>query len=652
MKKVKFKLQNIIFYYDEALNNHWWLFNRESQFIYDKEMSCYWLEPGAGTDFFTYFNSFSLAKWKKFTNAGEIYLNLRCRGKFTVNMFGHYRRGNDILREDYPGHKFELNELTDISIKVPSNSIAEIIGFGIEVDPDTPAVEVTSMDKNGDEAVVELKRFCIESGCWSTVIDEDRINPVRIAIASTTFKKESFITRNTDVLERELFYSDEPAKEHIRMNIVDNGRTLNPELYNSEYIRVFPNKNVGGSGGFTRGILESMRMAWKPTHVLLMDDDVRIMPESLIRTYTLLSLVKEEYRDRYISGAMLYMEPDQMHMQHEDVGYVHADGSYGPNKPDMPMHLWSNVFINDEIRSTEYSSDSYAGWWYCCIPTHTINVKDGLPIPVFIRGDDVEFSISNKAEFISLNGICIWHLGFTNKFTGSLELYQVHRNSLILQAMSGICKDKDFIKRIDGFFRKELARLSYQNCELLLDSIEDYCKGPDFLSDPSYGELCMKEHNAKNEKMVNASREFPHIPVEWDKIYQKEEKRLTPFEQWVYKKTYNGQRWLPKSRLKKGDVDDDGYYHPSCAAIAYDWFDDPAKQYRSEQILAVNPFNHTAFLRTRSKKKFKALLKRHKRVMRYYYKNKTRLDNAYLSAAKRLKSEDFWINYLEMDRIK
>ena len=140
--------------------------------------------------------------------------------------------------------------------------------------------------------------------------------------------------------------------------------------------------------------------------------------------------------------------------------YVHDDGSYGPNKHDMYLEQWDHVLENDE--DFKYHKNSYAGWWYCCIPVKKID-RSHLPIPLFIRGDDVEFSLANNAEFLSLNGICIWHKGFANKFNANLELYMVHRNSLIIQAMSGICKGIDFMERIDGFFWKELKRLSYNN---------------------------------------------------------------------------------------------------------------------------------------------------------------------------------------------
>lgn len=38
------------------------------------------------------------------------------------------------------------------------------------------------------------------------------------------------------------------------------------------------------------------------THVLLMDDDVEVKPSALEKTYTLLSLLKEEHTDRMVGG--------------------------------------------------------------------------------------------------------------------------------------------------------------------------------------------------------------------------------------------------------------------------------------------------------------------------------------------------------------
>lgn len=631
MSSVRFKLQNIILECNKYLDEHWWMLYRGDRFDYHKQLSAYTLSKGNFVEFFTYFNSFSLGKWSKYTNIGEVTLNLTCKGHFKIRLFGHYYDGNEPFKEMFELKEFNLKEKTEISMPIPKDTRCTVVGFQIDIlDFEDDDESEKESEKKSDEEI--RKDFYLYDGYWSTVVQKNVINDVRIAITTVTFKKEDYITRNMGVLERELFYTDEPARDHLKVRIIDNGRTLNPDDFVSEYIQLVPNENVGGSGGYTRGMIEAINdKEYNPTHVLLMDDDVMVLPESFIRTYTLLSLVKKEYDERFVSGGMLFYE--RMNVQHEDVGYVHDDGSFGPNKCDMAMHLWDSVLKNDE--DIKYHANSYAGWWYCCVPVKKID-RNHLPIPLFIRGDDVEFSLANNAEFLSLNGICIWHKGFANKFNANLELYMVHRNSLIIQAMSGICQDIDFIERIDGFFWKELSRLAYNNCDLLLDAIEEFSAGPEFLYKPN-GEKIMKEHAKKNEVMLPASSEYPNIPIDFDSIYRNADKPLTEEELKKYKKTCNGQT-LPDSALED-----------RTAVIAYDWFDDPAKQYMAKQILAVSPFDHTAYLRKRDKVRFKELVKRHKRVMEYYYKNKEEIEQKYRESAKVLKTEKFWKEYLGME---
>jgi len=325
---------------------------RGDKFEYNKIQSAFTLKAGDFVEFFTYFNSFSIGKWKKYTNAGDIELNLVCKGKFKITMFGHYHDGAEILKEFYPSKEYDLKEKTEISLFVPRQIRATTVGFQIDV--------YDTEDENDED-------FCFYSGYWSTIVDDSKINDVRISIVTVTFKKEDYITSNIKILERELFYTDEPAKDHIRVRIIDNdgGKVLDSESMISEYVHYSPNANVGGSGGYTRGMIESINdTEYNPTHVLLMDDDVIVLPESFIRTYSLLALVKKEYDERFVSGAMLFYE--RMDTQHEDVGYVHDDGSYGPNKHDMHLEQWDHVLENDE--DFKYHKNSYAGWWYCCIP--------------------------------------------------------------------------------------------------------------------------------------------------------------------------------------------------------------------------------------------------------------------------------------------
>ena len=605
----RFKLQNLVLQSDSLSGENSAMLYRGANLQYNPIISAYLLNDKDFTEFFTYFNSFSYEKWKKYTKAGKIYLSIRVKGTFTIQLFGHFRQGGAIGKEFYPLNHYSLKEYTDIDIPVPDHIQGSVLGFQITAE----------------------KNFCIQGGGWYTDVKDSDIKPVHISIATTTFKKESYIKRNVDIMERELFYSDEPCREHYHLRIIDNGRTLDPDDFNSEYITLYPNINAGGAGGFTRGMLESLRAEKKPTHVLLMDDDVTISTEAFVRTYSLLALLKEEYTDCFLSGAMLYYE--SMNIQHEDVGYVHSDGSYGPNKPIMDMNLWNNVFENEQFYS--FHTDSYAGWWYCCIPSNMIDINQ-LPVPLFIRGDDVEFSVKRNARFLTLSGICIWHKGFVDKFNASLELYLVHRNSLVIQAISGILQDKDFVERIDEFFESNLRRLSYGSCELLLDAIEDYLKGPEFLMTPQ-GEQILREKSAKNEQLIELSQACHNIKeMDIDTVLEKlyEEAPLKGLMKFLYERTYNFQL-APKFFLKK-----------KTAAIPYDWLEVPAKNYRCEQLLAVNKAGHTANLRVRSRRRCLDLLKRRKKLLKQYRRQSKTVAEKYRKAGETFGTEKFWREYL------
>lgn len=610
-KKITFKIQNLILRSDQLSDEHSDMLYRGSRFRYYPMQSAFKLIKTEFVEFFTYFNSFSYAKWKKYTCVDNVYLKLKCKGQFTVQMFGHFREGREIKKEFYPIQHYNLKSFTEFQIPVPQNVNGQVIGFQIQA----------------------LSEFWIEGGGWYTEVPQSKINHVRISIATTTFKKEEYIKRNIGILERELFYGSEPCREHFRLIVVDNGRTLDPDEFNSEYVTVLPNDNVGGAGGYTRGMLESLRSDFKATHVLLMDDDVLVTAESFLRLYSLLALVKGEYKDRFVSGAMLYYE--QMNMQHEDVGYVHKDGSYGPNKPIMDMNNWRNVFVNEE--DVPFNENSYAGWWYCCIPVSKIDIEH-LPVPLFIRGDDVEFSVSRKAEFLTLSGICIWHKGFVNKFNAALELYLVHRNSLIIQAMSGVAANVDFIKRIDKFFKTNLMRLAYNNCELLLDAIEDYLNGPEFMLTPQ-GERIMKEKGAKNEVLTPLHQLYDKLDEEIDEkeIFEDfyKDKKLNPFQSFWYNLTYNGHV-MPKFLLKD-----------KTGVIPYDWFYSPRKQYMCKQVLAVSE-SGMGRIRERSRRKFLELMKRRKKLLKKYKRNSKAVFLQYQKMANTLQSEGFWRDYLKM----
>ncbi len=612
MSKTVVKLQNLILQHDADANirSYVELMHKSSKpgihsVIYDAGDNCHIIQKYDVLDFATYFNSLQAADWKKHTAAEHFKLKLIYKGKGTLEISEYYRSSKNINCSSLLTMLLDSGEKTEITIDIPDTE-KPLVGFSITA----------------------LEEFRLYGGAYLAEVDSEAVRDIRLSMVSTTFKKEEYITRNIALLKEKALCEGSDLEGHLSVKVIDNGRTLDAESLSGSGITVMPNANVGGAGGFTRGMIESLSDDPKPTHVLLMDDDVMIMPESLFRTYYLLRIVKPEYYGSFISGAMF--DYDIREMQYEDVGYVHvADGSYGPLKSHLDMRGLGSLLDNEKMEEKS-KNNSYAGWWFCCIPMTAIE-QNGLPLPVFVRGDDVEFSLRNNADFITINGICIWHVGFAGKFNAAMELYQVHRNSLIIQAASGICSDVDFIKRLKPMFWKELTRFAYNNAEQITDSIEDFMRGPEFLKSAN-GEEIMKAHAAKNDKLLPIEEFPPEYNIKKGDPYSY--KRLNLFKKLVYAATINGHL-LPGFMLRNWPE-----------IIAYDWFFVPGKNFRRKRLIAVNPNDNTACMRVMNRRKCFAAISRYRKVMKNYKKHHKAVEDAYRKAFPELVSEKFWKEYL------
>jgi len=577
--------------------------NGANPFYFNPEKKAYILCKHKYADFMSYYNCLQLQRWKTYTKIKQCRIVLEFKGKVSFELYKIYRNSDNIDFKCIWNKVYENREKRKIVIPLPE-ILCSLIGFKLA------AVEDTE----------------IYGGYYAGDIEESNIRNIHISLVTTTYKKQNYILQNIKTLQEKILNSKSELKGHLTVHVIDNECALDAQQYSSEDLRIYPNKNVGGAGGFTRGMIEALKLVQKPTHILLMDDDVMLTAESLFRTYYLLRILKEDYQACFLSGAMF--DYDIRERQYEDVGYINrTEASYGPVKPLYDMRELKDVVRNEAFE--EYTADNaYSGWWYCCIPVEHIE-KNGLPLPVFVRGDDVEFSLRNRPGFITLNGICIWHVGFAGKFNAAMELYQVHRNSLIIQAAGSICQDIDFYKRIQKMFWKEITRFAYANAELLLDAVEDYMKGPEYIKNLD-GEQSLREHNAKNEKLVPLSElPYPAVP---DQVY--EYVPIKRYSKWIYIITINGHL-LPDFLLKS-----------YAASVAYDWFFTAGAYYRRRRMIAINPINRTGCIRTMDRRKCFALIRRYMQVTGNYKKRHTQIEKQYRESFPEMTSKLFWENYL------
>lgn len=452
---MQFKLANLIFSGNQAFDQFPTLSFRElaGRAISDSPSSLRLLGSSC-VDFSTYFNSLSIMKWKEYSNAGSFYLHFKYRGAgfdFQERTVGNLDWSSRVVPDS--NRSFSSSDVwASVDIEITEQAGEILHSFSIE--------------SAGD--------LTLDDAYYYADVDPCCIHPVELALAITTFKKEQYVLNNLNLIKEGILSGKEPISEHFHVHVVDNGRSLDCNS-GSDRISIHPNPNVGGSGGFARGMIEALEQNPKATHVLLMDDDVEVLPESFIRTFNLLSLLKEKYVNAFLSGAMMSLE--EPNLRTEDLGFFTAKGTFSPLKPEGYMTSLHDVVETEIYKAPtglyEDTAQQYAGWWYCVIPTATIE-REGLPLPLFVRSDDAEYALRCKPRFMSMNGICVWHNSFKFKYSAAVERYQVSRNTLISQATTGVAPLADFLYEIRREVELDLKKFDYDDALLAVKGLEDF----------------------------------------------------------------------------------------------------------------------------------------------------------------------------------
>lgn len=357
------------------------------------------MAKGTRLDLLTYFNSFSLKQWKKYTTLNSLVVKGSVSGAARLEIVGVASSNKEqvITRADVNGD-FNLN--IDIA-----NLDFVLLGAVLTAEKDC---QLKSMAYYGDFAA------------W---------RDLKIGVAICTFQREEYVRRTMARLKE---FSAE--NDWLSTLVVDNGATL--PLTDSQSLRIVHNPNYGGSGGFTRGLIENLARR-DNDYVLLMDDDIDLDPLVLMKTHSLLGGLKPKYQDSFLAGAMLKMETPCV--QHENTAYWRKILSC-PLGEGWDLTDREKLLANEAIG--EYKNQ-YAAWWYACLPLKRV-AAIGLPLPVFIKGDDIEYSIRNDRPVIHLNGIGVWHKSFAEKKSRAVN-YFWDRNGHIIHHYIADCNRLTFV---------------------------------------------------------------------------------------------------------------------------------------------------------------------------------------------------------------
>ena len=389
------------------------------------------LKKNQTLDFATYFNLFSARKWKIYTSIRDVRIQLHIRGNYKITV---YEVSQQQKRELYSetGHD-------DYQKDIPLKSCqANFITFTLT-------------------ALEEGVQFW--GGAYYGRFED--VQNTEIGIIICTFKREEYVKRNLKTLQG--LMQENP---HFHVMVIDNGQTL-PEICN-EQLQVIHNRNYGGSGGFTRGLMEQVNQGTN-NYVLMMDDDILIETSSLERVYALCRHIKSQYAQQMIAGSMMSM--DEPTIQYENTAYwgkvrLHSLGQ------GFDLTAIEDLIKNDQL---PLKQNKYAAWWFCCIPMAVVR-KNGYPLPNFIKGDDMEYGIRNRRDIITMNGIGVWHEAFAKKMSPVVNYYS-DRNMLILNEFADGCGRGTVFFSMIARLGRRILRGDTVGIRIFESAVRDYISG-------------------------------------------------------------------------------------------------------------------------------------------------------------------------------
>ncbi|QPK80731.1 glycosyltransferase family 2 protein [Schaalia sp. ZJ405] len=202
-------------------------------------------------------------------------------------------------------------------------------------------------------------------------------------------------------------------------------------------LRLITQGNFGGSGGYARGMIESL--AHPERAVLLSDDDAHLPVESLRRMATFQTLAARSGH-RVIMGTPVFDVDNPSRLQicaeyvrSSDFFWTKADSLFHP-RDTRQAH--SDIVDALDLRT----EPNYTGWWGCLLPPHTVS-DVGLPAPFFLKWDDAEYGLRAHAHGYAIRvlpGTGVWHPRWDTTTTlWSWSGVLSHRNRLATAAALG-----------------------------------------------------------------------------------------------------------------------------------------------------------------------------------------------------------------------
>ena len=431
------------------------------------------LVAGAELSFDTSFGVFHAGRWRRLTSVGSVVARVVATGSGRVEVVSVHRGRERVVASAVLGaHSIDLavGSLRDTQFGM---LYVRIVATG--------ACEVHRVE-------------------WRT--DSPATHDVRLSLSITTFNRQAYVIPTVKKVLA-LVRSLPDLNGRVRVLVVDNANNVDFDEPPCDDLNVVPNRNLGGAGGFARGLMWLRQQRWA-THVLFMDDDISLETEALVRTVALFAYARDP--QLCIHGAMLSEERQWMQFE--------AGSKY----------LWRSLYplralgqeddLRDRslvLRDAKEKRFAYSAWWYTAFP---IGITKDNPLPVFVRGDDVAFGLMHTGRHtVTLNGIAVWHADFHLKNNPSSLFYEMRNFATIDTLVFDRHRWWHLGQRFLALSFRNLFGFRYASAEYMIRGMRAYLAGPQALAEVDHTALHDELRRVTEEKPAPLSPEHAAVTM-------------------------------------------------------------------------------------------------------------------------------------------
>ncbi|WP_051898712.1 glycosyltransferase [Sciscionella sediminilitoris] len=403
----------------------------------------------------TYFGRFPASYWQRWTSATEVSVNVTMTGGGRVELW----------RSDANGERSMVAATaarSEVTLSSPLKTFVD--GGALWLEFRTTNEPLTVTDLYWTVAAPERQRLASVVICTYNRVDDCLTTLTALGSDPVALQR----------LENVYVADQGDDKIDTRERFAEITEPLGDKL------RYIQQPNLGGAGGFTRGMYETLGEEGRTgSDVLIMDDDILLDPEIIIR---LTAFANCTTSPTLVGGQMLRL----LHPSYLFASAEWADmDEFVPGKVKEGGLDDANLLDRGQDLGDRRIDADYNAWWSCLIPSEVI-AEIGYAMPFFFQWDDIEYGYrAKKAGFptVTLPGAGVWHADFDWNDLDDWKRYFSIRNAMVCSALHGRLDPMRTCRVLLAQIVRNLMTMQYGLTATIIKAAEDFLAGPDVLYD-------------------------------------------------------------------------------------------------------------------------------------------------------------------------